>query len=213
MSDREHAPTTDGPAPATEPPAPDAAHDTTPPQAETPAEGGDPVAPQGSGHAAAPVDDPRSPDELRAELAEAEARRDEYLEDVRRARAEFENYRKRTTREAGSARTQGRADVAEALLEALDDLDRTREASAGSPDEALAKAVDLVADKVARALQGQGLERVDAVDVPFDPEVHEAVQQVEAEEPTEQPQVRQVLRPGYRLGDRTLRAAMVVVAG
>lgn len=151
--------------------------------------------------------------ELRAELAAALGQRDEYLDDVRRARADFENLRKRTTREAGVAREHGRADVAAALLEVLDDLDRTREAAVGSPDEALAKGVDLVADKLRRALEGQGLVRVDATGEPFDPEVHEAVQQVEADEPTDQPVVHQVLRAGYRLGERTLRPAMVVVAG
>lgn len=151
--------------------------------------------------------------QLRAELAAAEQQRDEYLDDVRRARAEFENFRKRTTREAGSARELGKADVAGALLEVLDDLDRTLEASDGSSDETLTKAIALVADKLTRSLASQGLERLDATGVPFDPEVHEAVQQVPADEPTDEPQVAQVLRPGYRLGDRTLRAAMVVVAG
>ena len=153
------------------------------------------------------------PGQLRAELTAAEQQRDEYLDDVRRARAEFENYRRRTTREAAAARDLGKADVTGALLEVLDDLDRTLEAAESSQDETLTKAIALVADKLTRTLAGQGLERLDATGVPFDPEVHEAVQQVPAEEPTDEPQVAQILRPGYRLGDRTLRAAMVVVAG
>jgi molecular chaperone GrpE len=157
------------------------------------------------------TEDPRSKDELLAELAEAESRRDEYLDDLRRARAEFENFRKRTLRESGAQRDAGKADVLGAVLEVLDDLDRTLDAADGSPDDALAKGVTLVAEKLVRALQAAGLERVDGTGVPFDPNVHEAVQQRPSDEPRDEPTVAEVLRPGYRLDDRVLRAAMVVV--
>jgi molecular chaperone GrpE len=157
------------------------------------------------------VEDPRSREELLAELAAAEAQRDEYLDDLRRARAEFENFRKRTTRESAGQRGLGRADVAEALLDVLDDLDRTLDAAEQSSDEQLAKGVDLVAGKLVGTLRQLGLERVDETGVAFDPNQHEAVQQQPADEPREQPVVAQVLRPGYRMGERVLRAAMVVV--
>jgi molecular chaperone GrpE len=164
------------------------------------------------GHAGVePVEDPRSAEELRAELSAAEAQRDDYLDDLRRARAEFENFRKRTTRESAGQRDLGRADVATALLEVLDDLDRTLEAAGASPDETLAKGVDLVAGKLVRTLHGLGLERLDDVGVAFDPNLHEAVSEQPAEEAVEHPRVAQVLRPGYRMGDRVLRPAMVVV--
>jgi molecular chaperone GrpE len=194
------------------------------PQAETPQadpvddpapDGPGPEATDGDGSPFAPQEreeeDPRSPEELRAELAEAEARRDEFLDDLRRSRAEFENFRKRTLRESATQRAAGKADVATSLLEVLDDLDRTLEAAEGSSDEGLAKGVTLVAEKLVQALRSHGLERVDAVGVPFDPTVHEAVQQQPADEPVDEPQVARILRPGYRLGERTLRAAMVVV--
>jgi molecular chaperone GrpE len=155
--------------------------------------------------------DPRSPEELLAELGEAESRRDEYLDDLRRARAEFENFRKRTMREGGTQREAGRAEVVTSLLEVLDDLDRTLDAAEGSSDETLAKGVTLVADKLVRSLMAQGLERVADTGVAFDPNVHEAVQQRPSDEPRDEPAVAEVLRPGYRLGDRTLRPAMVVV--
>lgn len=156
--------------------------------------------------------DPRTRQELLAELVEAESRRDEYLEDVRRARAELDNFRKRTMREGAQQREQGRIDVAGALLDVLDDLDRTVQAAEGSADESLATGVRLVADKLATQLGAVGLQRVDAVGVPFDPNEHEAVQQQPADEPVDHPVVAQVLRPGYRLGQRVIRAAMVVVA-
>ncbi len=157
------------------------------------------------------AEDPRSPAELLAELTEAEARRDEYLEDVRRARAEFENYRKRVMREGTAQREHGRADVATRLLDVLDDFDRTLEASEADRDDPLAKGVELVYGKLVGTLRELGLARIDEVGVAFDPNRHEAVQQLAAEEPVEEPVVAQVFRPGYEMGGRVLRAAMVVV--
>jgi molecular chaperone GrpE len=159
------------------------------------------------------LEDVRTAEELRAELAASATQRDEYLDDLRRARAEFENYRRRTGREAAAARDHGRGDVAMALVDVLDDLDRTVEAADGSADETLAKGVVLVADKLQRTLATQGIVRIAEVGAPFDPAVHEAVQQVAADPPTEDgPVVATILRPGYRLDERILRPAMVVVA-
>lgn len=159
----------------------------------------------------APAEDPRSREELLAALSEAEQSRDDYLDGMQRARAEFENYRRRTMREGASQRDAGKAELAEGLLDVLDDLDRTLEAADASADESLARGVQLVAEKLVGALRAAGLERIDGTGVPFDPNHHEAVQQTEAVEPREQPVVAEVLRPGYVLGERVLRAAMVVV--
>lgn len=159
------------------------------------------------------VEDPRSREELIVAAHEAERQRDEYLDDLRRARAEFENFRRRTGRESAAARDAGRGDVASALLDVLDDLDRTLDAAEGSPDETLAKGVSLVAEKLVHTLRGLGLARLEPTGDPFDPALHEAVQQLPADEPTDAPVVESTLRPGYRLGDRVLRPAMVVVRG
>lgn len=156
--------------------------------------------------------DPRTRAEIFGALVSAEGQRDEYLDDLRRARAEFENYRRRVMREGATQRDAGKGEVVTALLEVLDDLDRTLEAADTSEDPSLAKGVQLVASKLTSALGSQGLHRIDAVDEPFDPNQHEAVQQQESDEPLDTPIVAQVLRPGYRLGDRVLRPAMVVVA-
>lgn len=155
--------------------------------------------------------DPRSKVELLGELVAAEFKRDEYLDDLRRSHADFENYRRRVMREGAVQRAAGKADVVGPLLEVLDDLDRTLAAASGSADPDLAKGVSLVASKLVTTLEHVGLERIDEVGAAFDPNVHEAVQQQPAAEPGGEPTVAQVLRPGYRLGDRTLRAAMVVV--
>lgn len=158
-------------------------------------------------------DDPRSREELIVAVREVERQRDEYLDDLRRARAEFENYRRRTGRESAAVRDAGRGDVAHALLDVLDDLDRTLEAAEGSADGTLAKGVSLVAEKLTTTLAGLGLVRLDPLGDPFDPSLHEAVQQLPSDEPLDEPVVDSTLRPGYRLGDRVLRPAMVVVRG
>lgn len=213
----------ESPPVVTEPPAvaPDVAPDDAPDDGD-PGDAGT-VDPDAS-HDAAEADDdgalvvvdaeldPRTRQELLTELVEAESRRDEYLEDVRRARAELDNFRKRTMREGAQQREQGRIDIAGALLEVLDDLDRTVQAADGSSDDALATGVRLVADKLTTQLGTVGLQRIDAIDVPFDPNEHEAVQQQPADAPVDHPVVASVLRPGYRLGQRVIRAAMVVVA-
>jgi molecular chaperone GrpE len=158
-------------------------------------------------------DDPRTRWELLTAAHEAERQRDEYLDDLRRARAEFENFRRRTGRESATARDAGRGDVAIALLDVLDDLDRTLEAAEASTDETLAKGVSLVAEKLVTTLRGLGLERLEPTGEAFDPELHEAVQQIPADEDGVESQVENTLRPGYRLGERVLRPAMVVVKG
>lgn len=165
--------------------------------------------------------DPRSRIELLGELDAVGSQRDEYLDDLRRSHADFENYRKRVARDGATQRELGRGDVVGALLDALDDLDRVIAAGAETGTAALTSGVSAVIEKTQRALAGLGVERIDTTGVPFDPTVHDAVQQVEfdgaadgANDPvaTGEPVVHQVLRPGYRTPDRVLRAAMVVVA-
>lgn len=157
------------------------------------------------------AEDPRSPGQLLVALEEAEAQRDEYLDALQRARAEFDNYRRRATRDAQNARQLGTGDLVAKLLDVLDDVDRTAAAAEQSEDTSLAGGVRAVQRKLADVLVASGVDRVDEVDVPFDANRHEAVQQVPADEPGTEPEVANVLRPGYLHGDRVLRAAMVVV--
>lgn len=159
-----------------------------------------------------------APEQLREMLAEtqvalslAEMQRDEHLADLQRKAAELSNVLKREQRTAGAGRVEGRIDVMRVLLDVLDDFDRTAQAATASPDEGLRSGVGLVRDKLAGALAGQGLVRCGEVGEPFDPNHHEAIQQVDGDEPLEHPVVHEVFRPGYRVGERILRPAMVIV--
>ncbi|MEX2533880.1 MAG: nucleotide exchange factor GrpE [Nitriliruptoraceae bacterium] len=148
-------------------------------------------------------------------LTQVTQERDEYLDDLRRARAEFENYRKRMANDSAIQRAHGRHETIMALFEVADDLDRlvtatqtTEETDTGD----VARAITLLDSKWRHALNGLNVERIDATGVAFDPTQHDAVSQVAAEEPIDTPVVAQIMRVGYRSGDRVLRPAMVVVA-
>jgi molecular chaperone GrpE len=131
------------------------------------------------------------------------AERDEYLDALQRLKAEFANARRRADEQAAARRSQAAADLVEKLLPVLD-----------SCDAALAQGIEEVrpiGDALFDVLSGQGLQRVDAVGEPFDPEVHEAVIYEEGGDGAQV--VIETLRTGYRWNERVLRAPMVKVQG
>lgn len=159
------------------------------------------------------ADDPRSREDLLAALADAEARRDEYLDALQRSQAEFQNYRKRAMREGTTHREAGAADVLARLLDVVDDFELAIVATESAADpERVRKGVEMVYGKLIDALRSFGLEKIGQEGVTFDPELHDAVQQVEGDGEHDEPVVVEVLRPGYAVGDRVIRAAMVKVA-
>jgi molecular chaperone GrpE len=143
------------------------------------------------------------------QVAALEAERDEYLNDLKRVAAEFENYRKRVSRdpESGGARAHER--LVKELLPVLDDLERALAAAEEHEEAKLEEGVRLVHRELKAALDREGLAEIETDGV-FDPHVHEALlsQPSEAEEGS----VLEVLQKGYKLGDRVLRPARVVVA-
>jgi molecular chaperone GrpE len=147
--------------------------------------------------------------ELEAKVAEAEAKRDEYLETLQRLAADFENYRKRAQRDQESLVARAHERLVKELLPVLDDLERALEAAAAHEEGKLEDGVALVHRELRSALAREGLAEIET-EGQFDPHVHEALlsQPSEAEEGS----VVQVLQKGYRLGDRVLRPARVVVA-
>jgi molecular chaperone GrpE len=146
------------------------------------------------------------------ELAEAKRERDEYLELARRTKADFENYRKRVAKEASEALARGKAELARALLPALDNLERALDAGQGGPaDETLVKGVAMVRDELHSRLEAAGVEPFDPTGEKFDPQLHEALATRPADG-TEPGVVVETVAKGYRLNGQVLRAAKVVVS-
>jgi molecular chaperone GrpE len=152
----------------------------------------------------AQVDDP-----VVDELAEVARQRDEYLDALQRLKAEFDNYRKRAARDQSDLVARASERLVKALLPVLDDLERALEAAEQHEEAKLEDGVRLVHRALADTLAKEGLVEV-ATDGKFDPHTQEALlaQPSEAKEGT----VVQVLQKGYRLGDRVLRPARVVVS-
>lgn len=137
--------------------------------------------------------------------AEAVAEVRDYLDDLRRLQAEFDNYRKRVLKEQSLAGARATGRMIEKLLPVLDNFERAVEHGAGG------EGIELILKDLKRSLEEEGLNEIAAAGQPFDPRVHEAVESVEDPEVTESV-VKAVYRKGYRLGDRVLRPAMVMVA-
>ncbi len=148
--------------------------------------------------------------ELVARLAEAESKRDEYLRDLQRLAADFDNYRKRAARDQEALVARAHERLVKELLPILDDLERALDAADVHDEATVVDGVRLVQRALRAALEREGLAEIE-VDGPFDPHVHEALlsQPGEGAEPGS---VLQVVQKGYRLGDRVLRPARVVVA-
>lgn len=146
-------------------------------------------------------------DELSIETVAAE--RDDYLDQLQRSRADFQNYKRRTEQELFTARARLTSGVLRDVLPVLDDLQR---ATAALPEEQRAtpwgEGVAAIARKFLGVLDRYGVAPIDTVGEPFDPARHEAV----ATEPgSTQNVVVEVFQPGYTQGDATLRVAIVKV--
>jgi molecular chaperone GrpE len=141
------------------------------------------------------------------EVAAALALADERLVDLQRLHAEYVNYRKRVERDRAVDYARGVADVVDALIPVLDDLHAARQhGELGGPFAAIAEKLEVVLE------QRFGVERYGAAGEEFNPAVHEALMHATSNA-VEEASVSQVLQPGYRVGERVLRAARVAVIG
>ena len=150
------------------------------------------------------------------ELEKVKAERDEARDRALRALAELENFRARSNRLASEASKYASFDLAKAILPVWDDLGRAIEAAEAAPDgvinaEALVDGVKMVYNKFLETLAKNGVERIEALHQPFDPNFHEAVMHIEDETLGENV-IALVLQKGYKIGDTVIRAAMVKVA-
>ena len=127
-----------------------------------------------------------------------------------RTAAEYENFRKRSAREQDAAFNNGVGFAVSQILAILDTLDMA--ANAPTTDENYKKGVLMTLDKAAAAFKVLKVEEIPALGLPFDPEVHSAVMQQPAAEGQESGTVVQVFQKGYKLGNKVVRHATVVVA-
>lgn len=196
---------------ADDPTTKDAVEQEAPPLEE---EAVPPAAGDGAQAAEEPVPDEDAVDADLAELHERAGRADEYLELAQRAQADFDNYRRRMTREVAAAEVRGVSRLAKELLPALDNLDRALAAAEAAPEGSehhLAEGIRLVQAELSAGLQRIGIEGYDPRGEPFDPNQHEAMAQ-QPVDGTESGTIVEVYQPGYRLNETVLRPARVVVA-
>ncbi len=155
-------------------------------------------------------------DEVAAERVEvdplqaAEAKAEEHLNDLKRLAAEFENYKKRAAREQAALSARAAERLVKELLPIVDDLERALQAAEQHEEAQLEEGVRLVHRQLAAVLEREGLAEI-GTEGKFDPHVHEALLSQPSPDQSEGT-VIEVLQKGYRLGDRVLRPARVVVA-
>ena len=160
---------------------------------------------------AGPGASPEDGDQIEVELEAARTRAEEYLADLRRVAADFDNYRKRVARDAQAQSTHASESLVQELLHVLDNLERALDASEHHDQAKVAEGVQLVRQQLTDLLKRRGLEEIPAEPgSAFDPHVHEALSQ----QPSEHPEgaIVEVWQRGYRLGDRVARPARVVVS-
>lgn len=151
-------------------------------------------------------------EELRADLEKARAEAAEYLDNLKRLKAEFENFRKRMLREQSEFLKFAAQGVIGELLPVIDNFERALDQEDhGDHFDDYKKGMKLVYGQLLEALAKEGLSMVEPVGQPFDPNLHEAVMQEESAEHPEGTVVR-VLERGYVLQDRIIRHAKVSVA-
>jgi molecular chaperone GrpE len=128
-----------------------------------------------------------------------------------RLAAEFDNYRKRSTKERAELADRAQASFVSKLLDVLDDLDRLVASDPGTPLPALREGLSAVDRKLWKELQDAGVERVDPAGAPFDPALHEAVSTTPAPDRSREQTVSATFQPGYRFKGTLVRPARVQV--
>lgn len=152
----------------------------------------------------APADKSADSDAAR-KLAEQQ---DKYL----RLAAEYDNFRKRSTRERQEAQSRGQADLLKGMLDVLDDIGRFAHVDPATTNaETVVEGVAMVEKKLQKTLGSLGLEIINPVDQTFDPSMHEAVMTEPALSPEDDHLVARVFQPGYLFNGQLLRPARVVV--
>lgn len=147
--------------------------------------------------------------ELKAALEKAEAALAEHKDQHLRLMAEYQNYRNRTTEEKKKIYGDAKADCIKSLLTVVDTFERAMEAACS--DEAYKKGVEMTFSQLQKALEQMGVKEIAEVGVEFDPNLHNAIKQMDNTD-FEENKVCEIYQKGYLLGDRLIRPAMVAVS-
>lgn len=147
--------------------------------------------------------------ELKAALEKAEAALAEHKDQHLRLMAEYQNYRNRTTEEKKKIYGDAKADCIKSLLTVVDTFERAMEAACS--DETYKKGIEMTFSQLQKALEQMGVKEIAEVGVEFDPNLHNAIKQMDNTD-FEENKVCEIYQKGYLLGDRLIRPAMVAVS-
>lgn len=145
---------------------------------------------------------------LQQQLAEIQAEVDRKQDELLRSLAEFSNYKKRIERDQILKAQTMKGDIVKRFLPVMDDMLRALQ---NAPDDPWVAGIQLIYRKLENILEVEGITRIEAEGVEFDPNFHEAVSQAPSDE-HQSGHVIEVLQQGYMLGERVVRPAMVLVA-
>ena len=146
---------------------------------------------------------------LKKLLAEAESKTSDYKDSWLRSQADFQNYKKRLERDNEMMYTSMKGDIIKKVLPALDDLERALQNRRA--EDPWADGIELIARKLQNMLESEGVKKIEALDVEFDPNFHEAISH-EPANGAKSGHVIGVVQNGYMLGERVIRPALVRVA-
>ncbi len=151
-------------------------------------------------------------DSLQAELDAIKLKSNENFEGWQRERADFLNYKKRVEREQASLKNFIVADIVKKYLAVLDDMELAFKNRPTSEDcQGWVEGIALIHQKLNSILENEGVEKIPAEGLEFDPNIHEAVTQIDSPN-HESGMVVEVMRVGYKIGDRVIRPALVIIA-
>ncbi len=154
----------------------------------------------------------QAPVEPQDSIAEAKAEAARFKEQWMRSAADFDNFRKRSRKELEDTRKAGREELLKDLLPVFDNLERAMTSAERATEvKPVSEGLKLVLRQFIDTLGRSGITKVPTMGLPFDPSMHEAIQQVETDEVAPGTVMAEV-QPGYLQGERLVRAAMVVVA-
>jgi molecular chaperone GrpE len=189
--------------------------ENTPSDGQPPAGKGEPAKPEGEDNQSQPLMLALSMEEydaIQKDLEQSRARANEYFDGWQRERADFSNYKKRIDRDNAQVYQNALVAVLKKYLVIMDDLDRALKTTPARGEGAhWAKGIQLIRRKLCGLIEAEGIKQMEADQEMFDPTRHEAISHEDSPD-HQSGQIIEVVQPGYMLGDRVIRPALVRVA-